>query len=91
MFSLAPTLALLVTGVGKDASVAQTATTQNRKAEADRLNQEGIQQYRQGKFRAALETFQKVLAIRKEIGDKAGEGTTLDNIRYLQTHRNSPN
>jgi CHAT domain-containing protein/Tfp pilus assembly protein PilF len=86
IFSLAPTLALLVTGVGKDAAVAQTASNQSRKAEADRLLQEGIQQLRQGKFRAALETFQKVLVIRKEVGDKAGEGTTLNNIGLVYSN-----
>ncbi|MEB3179565.1 MAG: tetratricopeptide repeat protein [Nostocaceae cyanobacterium] len=80
IFSLAPTLALLVNGVVISAATAQTATTQNRKTEAYRLNQEGIQQLRQGKFREALETFQKVLVIRREIGDKRGEGVTLNNI-----------
>ncbi|MBH8566197.1 tetratricopeptide repeat protein [Nostoc sp. CENA67] len=59
---------------------AQTPSNQNRKAQADRLNQLGIQQYRQGKLREALETFEKVLLIRREIGDKAGEGTTLNNL-----------
>ena len=59
---------------------AQTPSNQNRKAEADRLNQQGIQQYRQGKFREALETFEKVLLICREIGDKAGVATTLNNL-----------
>src|SRR5690348_4480398 len=59
---------------------AQTPSNQNRKAEADRLYQLGIQQYRQGKFREALETFEKVLLICREIGDTAGVATTLNNL-----------
>jgi CHAT domain-containing protein/uncharacterized protein HemY len=57
---------------------AQVAT--DGKAEALKLNQLGIQQYRKGQIRAALETFQQVLAIYKQIKDRAGEGTTLNNI-----------
>ncbi|KAM3100108.1 tetratricopeptide repeat protein [Phormidesmis sp. 146-12] len=59
---------------------AQTSTTQDRKAEADRLYQEGFRQYQTSQFQAALATWQKELVIRREIGDRSGEGTTLNNI-----------
>jgi len=63
--------------------LAQTQTAQHPKDEADRLNKKGIQQYKRGQFREALATFQRVLAIRRELGDKAGEGTTLNNIGLI--------
>jgi CHAT domain-containing protein/Flp pilus assembly protein TadD len=59
---------------------AQSQNVQDRKAEGDRLNQEGIQLYNKGQLKAALEKFQQALAIRKEVGDRSGEGTTLNNI-----------
>ncbi|NJK52488.1 MAG: hypothetical protein HC936_06035, partial [Leptolyngbyaceae cyanobacterium SU_3_3] len=58
----------------------QTSTIQDQKAEADRLLQEAIRQYRTSQFQAALATLQKELVIRRKIGDRAGEGTTLNNI-----------
>jgi len=61
-------------------ALAQTPTTQNRQAEANRLHKEAMEQYRQGQFKEALDTFQKVLAIKKEIGNRSGEGATLNNI-----------
>ncbi|MEO8893274.1 MAG: tetratricopeptide repeat protein, partial [Coleofasciculaceae cyanobacterium] len=60
--------------------VVQTQTTQQRSAEALRLNQEGLQQLTKSQFREALEKFKQALAIHQAVGDKAGEGTTLNNI-----------
>jgi hypothetical protein len=59
---------------------AQTLTTQNRQAEADRLFQEGVQQYRQGQYLNAVSTYQRVLEIRQQLNDKAGIGQTLNNL-----------
>jgi len=59
---------------------AQAQTTQDRNAEAVRLNQEGLQQFNRGQFREALENFQKVLVIFREISDRKSEGTTLNNM-----------
>ncbi|MBD2128996.1 tetratricopeptide repeat protein [Microcoleus sp. ZQ-A2] len=59
---------------------AQAQTTQDRKAEAQRLNQEGLQLVNKGQFREALEQFQKALVIVKEIGERLSEGQILDNI-----------
>lgn len=59
---------------------AQAQTPQDLKTQTERLNQEGIQQYRQGQFPEALETFQKLLVIVRELHDKTGERATLNNI-----------
>ena len=58
----------------------QTETTKQRKEEALRLLQLGIQQVNQGQFQEALKAFQEALAIFKQIGDTAREETTLNNI-----------
>ena len=34
----------------------------------------------QGRYAEALETYEQALAIQREVGDRAGEGTTLANI-----------
>ncbi|MBD2301660.1 DUF2225 domain-containing protein [Nostoc sp. FACHB-190] len=59
---------------------AQTQTSDTRKVEADKLFQEGVQQYRRGEYPKALQTYQQVLEIRRQMGDKAGIGQTLNNI-----------
>ncbi|MBS9396148.1 MAG: tetratricopeptide repeat protein [Dolichospermum sp. OL03] len=61
-------------------TLAQTQTTQNQKDEAYRLNEQGIQHYKQRQFQEALATFQQALAIQQKIGDHSGEATTLNNI-----------
>ena len=65
---------------GSRAALAQAQTTEQRRDEALRLNQIGLQQLNQGQFREALETFQTVLVIFRAIGDRAGEGIILNNI-----------
>ena len=62
-------------------ATAQTAP--DRKAEADRLFQEATRQYRTSQLQAAIATFQKELVIRREIGDRRGEGRTLNNIGVM--------
>jgi tetratricopeptide (TPR) repeat protein len=39
-----------------------------------------MQQFSQGQFREALETFQSVLVIVREIGERQVEGWTLNNL-----------
>lgn len=53
---------------------------QDRQAEAERLHQEGMEQFDQEQFPAALAKFQQALTIYKEIGDKVAVGRTLNNI-----------
>lgn len=65
------------------AASAQAQTTQNLEAESSRLFQLGIQQFKLGQFRDALETFYQVLMIEKKLGNKAGEGTALNNLALI--------
>ncbi|MBD2413976.1 hypothetical protein FACHB389_12510 [Nostoc calcicola FACHB-389] len=86
-FALVTLVLSLTCGVGFAASdvivkhtLAQTATSSDSKAEADKLFQEGVQQFRRGEYPKALQTYQRVLEIRRKLGDKAGIGQTLNNI-----------
>mgnify|MGYP002777459314 CR=1 FL=1 len=53
---------------------------QNRQAEANRLFQLGIEQYRQGQYEPALQTFQQVLVLNQGMKNKAEEARTLHKI-----------
>jgi CHAT domain-containing protein len=59
---------------------AQIGTTEQRKNEALRLFKLGIQKYQNSQFQEALKAFESALAIFTQIGYKAEEGTTLNNI-----------
>ncbi|MEE3718402.1 CHAT domain-containing protein [Tumidithrix elongata RA019] len=59
---------------------AQAQTMQDRKAEADLLRSQGIQQHKTSQFEAALRSWQKALTIYREINDRKGEGRTLNNL-----------
>ena len=86
-FALATLVFSLTCGVGLAANdlvvkhtLAQTATSSDKKVEADKLFQEGVQQFRRGEYPKALLTYQRVLEIRRQLGDKAGIGQTLNSI-----------
>ncbi|HEY9601698.1 MAG TPA: CHAT domain-containing tetratricopeptide repeat protein [Allocoleopsis sp.] len=51
-----------------------------RKAEGDRLNEQGIQQAQTGQFEAALQSWQQALTIYQEIKDREGEEQSLGNL-----------
>ena len=55
-------------------------TPQARKAEADRLLNQGKQQYEISQFEAALRSWQQALIIYREIKDRQGEGNALGNL-----------
>ncbi|MEH2145442.1 CHAT domain-containing tetratricopeptide repeat protein [Nostoc sp.] len=63
--------------------LAQTQTTQNLKAEADTLFREGKKKLEQNQFQAALEVFEKALALYRQVKDRNSEGDTLYNIGDL--------
>ncbi|MBF2015299.1 MAG: tetratricopeptide repeat protein [Rivularia sp. T60_A2020_040] len=48
--------------------------------EADKLFEQGMLLYRQGQYFQALETYQRVLEIRRQQGDKAGIAQTLNHL-----------
>jgi CHAT domain-containing protein/tetratricopeptide (TPR) repeat protein len=61
----------------------ETASTQATRAAAKRLLDEGLQLYKQGtaeSLRQAIEKWKQALPLRRQVGDKAGEATTLSNI-----------
>ena len=64
---------------------AQAQTTQDRKAEADRLLNLGIQQYNVSQFEVAMQSWQQALTIYREIKDRQSEGNALGGlgIAYL--------
>ncbi|MBD2358130.1 tetratricopeptide repeat protein [Tolypothrix sp. FACHB-123] len=55
-------------------------TVDARKAEADKLFKQGIQQYQTSLFEAALQSWQQALIIYREIKDRDFENATLGNI-----------
>jgi len=58
--------------------VAQTSYSQ--KVEADRLFEQGKQQYGKSQFEAAIQSLQQALTIYREIGDLQAEATSLGNL-----------
>ena len=59
---------------------AQAQITQDLKVEADRLFQQGNQQFQISQFEAAFQSWQQALTIYREIKDRLGEGAALGNI-----------
>ncbi|WP_242046810.1 CHAT domain-containing protein [Calothrix parietina] len=59
---------------------AQAQTSQNRKAEADKLFQQGIQQFNTSQFEAALQSWQQALKLYQQIKDRQSEGAALGNL-----------
>ncbi|MEG5225272.1 CHAT domain-containing tetratricopeptide repeat protein [Microcoleus sp. AT9b-C5] len=61
-------------------SQALAQTQAERKAEADRLLDQGIEQYQISQFQAALQSWQQALIIYREIKDRQSEGKALGNL-----------
>ena len=59
-------------------AIAQTA--QDRKAEANRFIQQGIQQSQTSQFREAFQSFEQALKIYRNIHDRQGEGWALSDL-----------
>ncbi len=57
-----------------------SSIAQNSTAEVDKLFEQGVQEYRRGKYPQALKTYERVLTIRRQQGDKAGIAQTLNNL-----------
>jgi CHAT domain-containing protein len=64
-------------------TLAQTSNTSARQAEADRLFNEGGQQYNASQYQAAFESWQAALEIYREIDNPRGEGQTLNALGLL--------
>lgn len=59
---------------------ASAQTTEDRKAEADRLFQQGIQQFQTSQYGSALNSWEQALAIYRSIEDRNSEAGTLINL-----------
>src|SRR5919202_1675719 len=55
-------------------------TPDSRKAEADRLFQQGLEQYQTSQFEAALQSWQQALTIYRQIKDRQREGWVLGGL-----------
>ena len=58
----------------------QAQTTQNKKAEADMLFEQGIQQFQLSQYQAAIKFWQQALIIYQKLKDRNGEATSLNNL-----------
>jgi len=58
----------------------QAQSIQDRKAEADRLLQQGIQLYQVSRYREAIQAWEKALKIYHEIQDLNGEANSIGNL-----------
>jgi len=75
---LVATMSPLTNSDSQFPAIAQT--TDAREAEADRLLQQGTQQYQTGQFQAALNFWQQALPIYRALKNRQGEGWTLGNL-----------
>ncbi|MCP2727793.1 tetratricopeptide repeat protein [Limnofasciculus baicalensis] len=69
-------------------TVVEAQTIQDKKAEADRLLEEGVKEYDDINFGGALGKFEEALLIYQEIDDKLGKGKTLHQIGLIYNSRN---
>ena len=63
-----------------DVAVAQASAVDDRKVEADRLFQQGIQQFRISEFEGAFQSWRQALKLYREIKDRLGEGQSIGNL-----------
>ncbi len=63
--------------------MAVAQTVDQRKVEADRLLQQGGQQYRTSQFTSALQSWQQALDVYRNIKDRKGEGIALGNLGII--------
>lgn len=61
-------------------SSALAQTQSDRKAEADRLLEQGVYKYQVGQYLAAVDFYQKALVIYQKLGDLLRQGTVLNNL-----------
>ena len=55
-------------------------TSEQKKAEADRLLNQGVEEYYRSQYRQGLQSWQQALTIAREIGYRQGEGDALGNL-----------
>ncbi|MEG4484393.1 CHAT domain-containing tetratricopeptide repeat protein [Microcoleus sp. D2_18a_B4] len=67
-------------------SQALAQTQAERKAEADRLSDQGHQQYQSRQFQAGLQSLQQALIIYREIKNRQAEGWALESLGRAYSH-----
>ena len=72
--------AVLKLPIAFTASRVLAQTVDGRKAQADRLLQQGIEQLNISQYESALQSWQQALVIYREIKDRRGEGWALGNL-----------
>jgi CHAT domain-containing protein len=82
MIALFPLASMPVMAEG---AIAQVQTMEQKKAEADRLETLGKQQQKQALYLEARETFQKLVKLRQDMGDRAGEAETSVRLAEVYT------
>jgi tetratricopeptide (TPR) repeat protein len=65
---------------GPSIALGQSSDNSSQKAEADRLLEQGDQQFRVSQYQTALQSWQQALAIYQEIKDRLGEGSACRRI-----------
>ena len=63
---------------------------QNQPLQATQLFKQGVEQYRSHQYQDALNTYQQVLKIYREVGDEAGESRTLHNLGIISFYLKEP-
>ena len=61
-------------------TTAQAQTNQDRKTEADKLFEQGKQQYQRSQYKDAIQSWEQALAIYQELKDRNGEANSLNNL-----------
>ena len=64
--------------------------SQNQAFQATQLFKQGVEQYRSHQYQDALNTYQQVLKIYREVGDEAGESRTLHNLGIISFYLKEP-
>ena len=70
---------------GVSPALAQETANQALLVEADRLYQQGIEQYQRHLFREALQSWEQVLGIYRTLGDQTREAGILNNLGIVNT------
>lgn len=63
----------------------QAQTTQDQTAEADRLLQQGYQQFDISQYQAAIQSWQQALVIYQKLGNRNGEANSLGSLGIAYT------
>jgi tetratricopeptide (TPR) repeat protein len=63
---------------------------QNQALQASQLFKQGVEQYRSHQYQDALNTYQQVLKIYRQVSDEAGESRTLHNLGIISFYLKEP-